>query len=126
MEDFIMMELRRLKKTVKKYLYYFQNEPEEFRDHIDLYIDDLKNLINYTNDFISSTQEELEKLYTANIDLFSLNPAFVLKPFVFILMRIMEKMMDNRSKHIFIVRRYNKFFKNSLERLESMKYLCDL
>ncbi len=121
-----MMELRRLKKTVKKYLYYFQNEPEEFRDHIDLYIDDLKNLINYTNDFISSTQEELEKLYTANIDLFSLNPAFVLKPFVFILMRIMEKMMDNRSKHIFIVRRYNKFFKNSLERLESMKYLCDL
>ena len=37
-----MFELRRLEKTVNKYLYFFENEQEEFRNNIDLYIDDLK------------------------------------------------------------------------------------
>ena len=31
-----MFKLRRLAKLVKKYVYLFQNQPEEFRDNIDL------------------------------------------------------------------------------------------
>lgn len=108
-----MFELRRLTKTIKRYLYFFQYEQEEFRNNIDLYIDDLKNLINYTDLYIFSTQEELDTLYKSNVDLYTLNPAFLLKPFIFIIMKILEKMMNNRSKNILIVRKKEKLPANS-------------
>ena len=78
-----MFELRRLTKTIKRYLYFFQYEQEEFRNNIDLYIDDLKNLINYTDLYIFSTQEELDTLYKSNVDLYTLNPCFFIKTFYF-------------------------------------------
>ena len=121
-----MFELRRLEKTVNKYLYFFENEQEEFRNNIDLYIDDLKELINYTDLYISSTQEELDALYKTNIDLYILTPTIVLKPLVFIIMKILEKMINKKSQNILIVKKCQRSFKNFLERLERMKYLCDL
>ena len=121
-----MFELRRLEKTVDKYLYFFEYEQEEFRYNIDLYIDDLKELINYTNLYISSTQEELDYLYKANIDLYVLNPMIVFKPLVFIITKILEKMISKKSKNILIVKRCQRSFKKFLERLERIKYLCDL
>ena len=121
-----MFELRRLEKTVNKYLYFFENEQEEFRNNIDLYIDDLKELINYTDLYISSTQEELDALYKTNIDLYILTPTIVLKPLVFIIMKILEKMINKKSKNILIVKKCQRSFKKFLERLERIKYLCDL
>lgn len=121
-----MFELRRLDKTVKTYMYFFKNEPEEFKENIDFYIDDLTNLMHYTNFFISSEQDELNNLYIANINLFILNPIFLFKPFVFILMKIMEMMMNKKSKTILTVEQYNIYFKTFLERLKKIKYLCDL
>ena len=121
-----MFELRRLEKTVDRYLYFFENEQEEFRNDIDLYINDLKELINYTNLYISSTQEELDYLYKANIDLYVLNPTIMFRPLVFIIMKILEKMISKKSKNILIVKRCQRSFKKFLERLERIKYLCDL
>lgn len=121
-----MFELRRLEKTVDRYLYFFENEQEEFRNDIDLYINDLKELINYTNLYISSTQEELDYLYKANIDLYVLNPTIMFRPLVFIIMKILEKMISKKSKNILIVKKCQRSFKKFLERLERIKYLCDL
>lgn len=121
-----MFELRRLEKTVDRYLYFFENEQEEFKNDIDLYINDLKELINYTNLYISSTQEELDYLYKANIDLYVLNPTIMFRPLVFIIMKILEKMISKKSKNILIVKKCQRSFKKFLERLERIKYLCDL
>lgn len=121
-----MFELRRLAKTVKQYVYFFQNEPEEFKENIDLYINDLENLIKYTGSYISITQNELNRLYEANINLYVIEPVFLFKPFVFIIMKLLEKMMDTKSKNILLVKRYQKYFRDFLENLKKMKYLCDL
>ena len=121
-----MFELRRLTKTVKQYVYFFQNEPEEFKENIDLYINDLENLIKYTDSYILITQNELNSLYEANINLFSIEPFVVFKPFVFIIMKLLEKMMNIKSKNILLVKRYQKYFRNFLENLKRMKCLCNL
>ncbi len=89
-----MFELRRLTKTVKQYVYFFQNE--------------------------------LNRLYEANINLYVIEPVFLFKPFVFIIMKLLEKMMDTKSKNILLVKRYQKYFRDFLENLKKMKYLCDL
>ena len=121
-----MFELRRLTKTVKQYIYFFQYNQEEFRENIDLYINDLENLIEYTVSYISTTQDELNTLYKANINLYTIESVFLFKPFVFIIMKLLEKMMDTKSRNILIVKRYQKYFKNFLDELKKMKYLCDL
>lgn len=121
-----MFELRRLTKIVKQYVYFFQNEPEEFKENIDFYINDLKNLIEYTDSYILTTQNELNSLYEANINLFALESFVLFKPFVFIFMKLLEKMMNTKSQNILLVKRYQKYFRNFLESLEKMKYLCDL
>ena len=121
-----MFELRRLTKIVKQYVYFFQNEPEEFKENIDFYINDLKNLIEYTGSYILTTQNELNSLYEANINLFALESFVLFKPFVFIIMKLLEKMMNTKSQNILLVKRYQKYFRNFLESLEKMKYLCDL
>ena len=121
-----MFELRRLTKIVKQYVYFFQNEPEEFKENIDFYINDLKNLIEYTGSYILTTQNELNSLYEANINLFALESFVLFKPFVFIIMKLLEKMMNTKSQNILLVKRYQKYFRNFLGSLEKMKYLCDL
>ena len=121
-----MFELRRLTKIVKQYVYFFQNEPEEFKENIDFYINDLKNLIEYTGSYILITQNELNSLYEANINLFALESFVLFKPFVFIIMKLLEKMMNTKSQNILLVKRYQKYFRNFLESLEKIKYLCDL
>ena len=126
MEDFTMMKLRRLTKTIKRYMHFFQYEQEEFRDNIDFYIEDTKKQIFYTNSYISSTQNKLDKLYKVNVHLYSINPTFVLKPFVFIVQKLLEKIIDIKSNNALIAKRYKKYFEKFLDYLERMKYLCDL
>ena len=121
-----MMKLRRLTKAIKRYMHFFQYEQEEFRDNIDFYIEDTKKQIFYTNSYISSTQNKLEKLYKVNVHLYSINPTFVLKPFVFIVQKLLEKIIDIKSNNALIAKRYKKYFEKFLEYLERMKYLCDL
>ena len=118
-----MFELRRLTKIVKQYVYFFQNEPEEFKENIDFYINDLKNLIEYTGSYILTTQNELNSLYEANINLFALESFVLFKPFVFIIMKLLEKMMNTKSQNILLVKRYQKYFRNFLESLEKNEIL---
>lgn len=118
-----MFELRRLTKIVKQYVYFFQNEPEEFKENIDFYINDLKNLIEYTGSYVLTTQNELNSLYEANINLFALESFVLFKPFVFIIMKLLEKMMNTKSRNILLVKRYQKYFRNFLESLEKNEIL---
>ena len=97
-----MFELRRLTKTVKQYIYFFQYNQEEFRENIDLYINDLENLIEYTDSYISTTQDELNTLYKANINLYTIESVFLFKPFVFIIMKLLEDRLDLESITVMI------------------------
>lgn len=107
-------------------MHFFQYEQEEFRDNIDFYIEDTKKQIIYINSYISSVQNKLDELYKANIHLYSITPIFVLKPFVFIFRKLLEKIIDIRSNNALIAKRYKKYFEKFLDYLERMKYLCDL
>lgn len=121
-----MFKLRRLAKLVKKYVYLFQYQPEEFRDNIDFYIEDSKEQIIYATSYISSTQNKLDELYKVNMRLSSLNSIFVLKPFTFVTIKLLKKWIDVKNKNILACKKYKKSFKNLSEQIEMMKYLCDL
>ena len=66
----------------KWYKNLFEKLREEFKENIDFYINDLKNLIEYTGSYILTTQNELNSLYEANINLFALESFVLFKPFV--------------------------------------------
>ena len=121
-----MFKLRRLAKLVKKYVYLFQYQPEEFRDNIDFYIEDSKEQIIYATSYISSTQNKLDELYKVNMRLSSLNSIFVLKPFTFVTIKLLKKWIDVKNKKILACKKYKKYFENLSEQIEMMKYLCDL
>ena len=120
MEDFTMMKLRRLTKKIKRYMYFFQCKQEEFRDNIDFYIEDVQKQIFYTNLYLSATQNKLDELYKVNVHLYSINPIFVLKPFVFIFRKLLEKIIDIKSNNALIAKRYKKYFEKLLEYLKRM------
>ena len=121
-----MFKLRRLAKLVKKYVFLFQYQPEEFRDNIDFYIEDSKEQIIYATSYISSTQNKLDELYKVNMRLSSLNSIFVLKPFTFVTIKLLKKWIDVKNKNILACKKYKKYFENLSEQIEMMKYLCDL
>lgn len=100
-----MIKLRRLTKTIKRYMYFFQCNQEEFRDNIDFYIEDVQRQIFHTNSYLSSTQNKLDELYKVNIQLYSINPIFVLKPFVFIVQKLLEKIIAIRSNNSLIAKK---------------------
>ena len=67
-----------------------------------------------------------DELYKVNIRLSSLNSIFVLKPFTFVIIKLLKKWIDVKNKNILACKKYKKYFENFSEQVEMVKYLCDL
>ena len=120
-----MFELRRLTKTIKRYIHFFQYEQEEFRDNIDFYIEDTKKQIIYINSYISSVQNKLDELYKVNIHLYSINPIFVLKPLVFIVQKLLEKIIDIRIFYSSFTNTFSfPIIHLKISKISSVTYIC--